>query len=60
MRALGWEPHFDLRATLADVIRDYLVQADRLVFTSTVEVPSVAQRTRLAERTAATAVPGYR
>jgi UDP-apiose/xylose synthase len=33
IRALGWEPHFDLRTTFADVMRDYLAQADRLVFT---------------------------
>jgi UDP-apiose/xylose synthase len=60
IRALGWEPHFDLRTTFADVMRDYLAQADRLVFTPTLEVASTIQRPRVPLRTPATAVPGYR
>jgi UDP-apiose/xylose synthase len=61
MRALGWEPHFDLRATLADVIRDYLVQADRLVCTSTPGMTSTAEsRPMVLSRVPETAVPGYR
>lgn len=57
LRALGWEPRLGLRATFADVMRDYLAQADRLVFTSTLDVPSTTQRRRrLPSRTTATAL----
>jgi nucleoside-diphosphate-sugar epimerase len=61
VRALGWEPRFDLRATLADVMRDYLADPDQLAFTPTLELPSTTQRkSRLPPHTAATAVPEYR
>jgi UDP-apiose/xylose synthase len=61
VRALGWKPRFDLRAALADVMRDYIAEPDQLAFTPTLELPSTTQRkSRPPSGNAAAAVPEYR